>query len=93
MSEAAKALPDVARAMEEWLFNGASDAETVSAIHALLPSPECVELRAALRQCQRTLAMMTDPGNIRHRQTTVIHAYHECVDAEVRARKLLGEER
>ena len=49
---------------------------------------DCAELRAALRECQRTLAMMVAPESVR--QTTVAAAYASCVAAEAKARKLLG---
>lgn len=49
---------------------------------------DCAELRAALRECQLTLAMMVAPGSVR--QTSVAAAYASCVAAEAKARKLLG---
>lgn len=49
---------------------------------------ECTELRTALRECQRTLAMMVEPQSVR--QTSVATAYAACVAAEAKARKLLG---
>ncbi len=47
---------------------------------------DCAELRTALRECQRTLAMMVEPRSVR--QTSVASAYAACVAAK--ARKLLG---
>lgn len=51
---------------------------------------DCAELRAILRECQQTLAMMIDPGNVRYRQTSVMNAYAACVASEAKARRVLG---
>lgn len=51
---------------------------------------ECVELRTALRECQRTLAMMLETHPTDVSGATVFNAYVACVTAETKARRILG---
>lgn len=84
-AEIIRALPDIATAIEEWLFNGASDEDAIKPILAAM-----AEQRGALRQCQSALAMMINPDRITG--TTIMTAFATATAAEAKARTLLGDE-